>query len=114
MRADTTFGADDLRGTDPKFQQPRFAHYLAAVQRLDRLARARYGKQVIHLAVRWMLDQGIGVALWGARRSDQLQPVAEVAGWSLDAAARSGIDRLLAETITDPVGPEFMAPPART
>jgi hypothetical protein len=23
------------------------------------------------------------------------------------------IDRILAETITDPVGPEFMAPPAR-
>jgi hypothetical protein len=24
------------------------------------------------------------------------------------------IDRILKETITDPVGPEFMAPPART
>ena len=114
MRSDTAFSGDDLRRTDPKFRQPRFAHYLAAVQRLDRLARVRYGKQVIHLAVRWMLDQGISVALWGARRSDQLQPAAEVAGWSLDAAARGGIDRILAETITDPVGPEFMAPPSRT
>jgi aryl-alcohol dehydrogenase-like predicted oxidoreductase len=113
MRADTAFGGDDLRRTDPKFQQPRFAHYLAAVQRLDQLAQVRYGKHVIHLAVRWMLDQGISVALWGARRSDQLQPVAEVAGWSLDAAARTRINRILAETITDPVGPEFMAPPSR-
>jgi aryl-alcohol dehydrogenase-like predicted oxidoreductase len=114
MRADTTFGGDDLRRTDPKFQQPRFAHYLAAVQRLDQLARARYGKRVIHLAVRWMLDQGISVALWGARRSDQLQPAAEVAGWSLDAATQAAIERILAETITDPVGPEFMAPPPRS
>jgi len=114
MRADTAFGGDDLRRTDPKFQHPRFAQYLAAVRRLDQLARQRYGKQVIHLAVRWMLDQGISVALWGARRSDQLQPAAEVAGWSLDAATQAAIDLILAETITDPVGPEFMAPPSRT
>jgi hypothetical protein len=32
-------------------------------------------------------------------------------GWTLDAAAKQEIDRILAETITDPVGPEFMAPP---
>jgi hypothetical protein len=42
-----------------------------------------------------------------------LQPAAEVAGWSLDAAARAAIERILAETIADPVGPEFMAPPSR-
>jgi aryl-alcohol dehydrogenase-like predicted oxidoreductase len=60
-----------------------------------------------------MLDQGISVALWGARRPEQLLPAAEVAGWSLDAAARTRINRILAEAITDPVGPEFMAPPSR-
>src|ERR1700675_1591260 len=37
MRPNTEFDGDDLRRTDPKFQQPRFAQYLAAVQRLDRL-----------------------------------------------------------------------------
>jgi len=83
------------------------------VQRLDRLAQERFGKRVIHLAVRWMLDQGITTALWGARRPDQLLSVDEVAGWSLDAAAKAEIDRILQELITDPVGPEFMAPPAR-
>ena len=35
------------------------------------------------------------------------------AGWSLDAATRARIDRILSETITDPVGPEFMAPDLR-
>jgi aryl-alcohol dehydrogenase-like predicted oxidoreductase len=114
MRADTLFNGDDLRRMDPKFLPPRYAQYLAAVQQLDRFARVRFGKAVIHLAVRWMLDQGISVALWGARRSDQLQPAAEVAGWSLDAAAQAEIDRILAETITEPVGPEFMAPPSRS
>jgi hypothetical protein len=37
-----------------------------------------------------------------------------VAGWQLDGAARGKIDRILRETITDPVGPEFMAPPSRS
>src|SRR5207249_417103 len=98
MRADTVFGGDDLRRTDPKLLEPRFAQYLAAVQRLDRLAQQRFGKRVIHLAVRWMLDQGITTALWGARHPDQLQPVDEVTGWWLDAPTKAEIDRILRET----------------
>src|SRR6202045_619214 len=114
MRPDTIFDGDDLRKADPKFQEPRFGQYLAAVQRLDRLAKERFDKRVIHLAVRWMLDQGITTALWGARHPSQLQPVDEVSGWSLDASAKAEIDRILAATVTDPVGPEVMAPPARS
>ncbi len=113
MRRDSVFEGDDLRRTDPKFREPRFGQYLGAVQRLDRLALQRFGKHVIHLAVRWMLDQGITTALWGARHPAQLQPVDEVTGWQLDASVKAEIDRILCETIIDPVGPEFMAPPAR-
>ena len=113
MRADTTFDGDDLRRNDPKFQSPRFGQYLDAVEQLERLAAHRYGKRVIHLAVRWMLDQGIDVALWGARRPDQLRPVDEIGGWRVDDAGRAAIERILHDAITDPVGPEFMAPPAR-
>jgi aryl-alcohol dehydrogenase-like predicted oxidoreductase len=112
MQPDTSFPGDDLRRTDPKFQPPRFQQYLAAVDQLDRLAN-EYSKSVIHLAVRWILDQGAATALWGARHPGQLAPVGDVMGWSLDAAARAEIDRILRETITDPVGPEFMAPPVR-
>jgi len=111
---DTTFNGDDLRRTDPKFQPPRFAQYLSAVQRLDRFAQERFNKRVIHLAIRWILDQGITTALWGARHPAQLQAVDEVAGWSLDPATNAEIDRLLHELITDPIGPEFMAPPVRS
>jgi aryl-alcohol dehydrogenase-like predicted oxidoreductase len=114
MRPDRKFDGDDLRRTDPKFQPPRFAQYLAAVERLDRLARQRFGKRVIHLAIRWMLDQGITTALWGARNPNQLLPVDEVSGWQLDAPAKAEIDRILRETISEPIGPEFMAPPARS
>jgi aryl-alcohol dehydrogenase-like predicted oxidoreductase len=114
MRTDTVFDGDDLRRSDPKFVAPRFAQYLAAVQRLDQLAQERFGKRVIHLAVRWMLDQGTTTALWGARHPNQLLPVDEITGWRLDASAKAEIDRILRETVSDPVGPEFMAPPARS
>jgi aryl-alcohol dehydrogenase-like predicted oxidoreductase len=113
LQVDAHFEGDDLRLTDPKFQPPRYSQYLAAVRRLDQFARQRYGKQVIHLAVRWLLDQGATVALWGARHPGQLQAIDEVFGWSLDAAAKIEIDRILRESITEPVGPEFMAPPPR-
>ena len=114
MRPDSKFEGDDLRRTDPKFQQPRFGEYLAAVTRLDQLAQQRFHKRVIHLAVRWVLDQGVTTALWGARHPGQLDPVDEVSGWHLDAPAKAEVDRILAATISDPVGPEFMAPPARS
>ncbi|TLZ28553.1 MAG: aldo/keto reductase, partial [Gammaproteobacteria bacterium] len=114
MRIDTKFEGDDLRRIDPKFQPPRFAQYLAAVEQLDQLAREQFQRRVIHLAVRWMLDQGISVALWGARRPDQLDETQDVAGWSLDEATRAKIDRILSEAVTDPVGPEFMAPLQRS
>ena len=113
MQADTAFGSDDLRRSDPKFVAPRFAQYLAAVQKLDQLAQQRFGKRVIHLAVRWMLDQGITTALWGARHPNQLLPADEIAGWQIDASTKVEINRILRETISDPVGPEFMAPPTR-
>ncbi|NBC31694.1 MAG: general stress protein [Alphaproteobacteria bacterium] len=114
MRADSTFAGDDLRKVDPKFQEPRYGQYLAAVARLDRFAQDSFGKRVIHLAARWVLDQpGSAVALWGARRPDQLDAVDEVTGWSLGTDALAEIDRILQDTIREPVGPEFMAPPAR-
>jgi aryl-alcohol dehydrogenase-like predicted oxidoreductase len=113
IRADTTFQGDDLRRTDPKFVQPRLSRYLSAAERLDLLAQYRYSQHIIQLAVRWILDQGATVALWGARHPAQLAAVADVAGWSLDAQFKAEIDRVLRERITDPVGPEFMAPPPR-
>src|SRR5713101_3362777 len=58
MQPDSRFDGDDLRLVDPKFRQPRYSQYLAAVRRLDQLAQQRYRKRVIHLAVRWILDQG--------------------------------------------------------
>jgi aryl-alcohol dehydrogenase-like predicted oxidoreductase len=114
MKAETVFSGDDLRRQDPKFQIPRFHHYLDAVAVLDEFARANYGKRVIHLALRWVLDQpGVAVALWGARRPKQLDPIEQAMGWSLGSEDRAQIDRIVRTAVTDPVGPEFMAPPPR-
>jgi aryl-alcohol dehydrogenase-like predicted oxidoreductase len=114
MRADTAFAGGDLRHTDPKFQPPRFDQYLSAVKQLDDFARKNYGKQVIHLALRWVLDQpGVSAALWGARHPEQLDPVDQVMGWSLSSDAMHEIDGIIRANVTDPVGPEFMAPPSR-
>ncbi len=109
-----TFDAGDIRSVDPKFQEPRFSQYMSAVEQLAAFARAHYGKSVLELAARWVLDRpGISVALWGAKRPDQLDAVAGVMGWKLDAAAMAEIDRIVVEAVTDPVGPEYLTPAVR-
>ena len=114
VKADRAFTGDDLRRSDPKFQPPRLKQYLRAVERLDAFARETYGKHVLHLAVRWVLDrQPVSIALWGARHPAQLDEVADVMGWKLDAPALAQIDRIVTDCVRDPVGPDFMAPPAR-
>ncbi len=114
LNAGTTFVGDDLRKTDPKFLPPRFAQYLQAVQRLEQFAQERYGKSVLALAVRWVLEQpGVSVALWGARRTTELDALQDVMGWRLDGEALTYIDSLVNESVSEPVGPEFMAPPVR-
>jgi len=112
MREDTLFQGDDLRQHDPKFKKPRFSRYLRAVSELDALASERYDRKVLELAVRWVLDQG-AIALWGARHPKQLDRVNQVFGWSLTSQDLQDIDEIVRRNIPDPVGPEFMAPPAR-
>jgi aryl-alcohol dehydrogenase-like predicted oxidoreductase len=113
MTDETRFSGDDLRKKDPKFGAPRLRQYLDTVERLERFASDNYGKHVIHLALRWILDRAdSAVALWGARRPEQLAPIGEVMGWKIDQSAMLEIDAILDETIRMPIGPEFMAPNA--
>lgn len=112
LTPDARFSEADVRHVDPKFQPPRFGRYLDAVAQLDRLAQERFGKRVIHLALRWVLDQpGVSVVLWGARRPEQLEPLQQVLGWKLDEATLAEIDRIPTETGIESFGPEFLAPP---
>jgi aryl-alcohol dehydrogenase-like predicted oxidoreductase len=113
ITAQTIFTGDDLRKQDPKFQGERLRRYLSAAEALKTLARERFDTSLPALAVRWILDQGPTIALWGARRPAQLDPVDEVSGWRLDQAAKSQIDAILRRFVEDRISPDFMAPPAR-
>jgi aryl-alcohol dehydrogenase-like predicted oxidoreductase len=115
LTRDMTFPEGDIRAADPKFQEPRFTQYLDAVDKLKNFAQARYGKSLLELAARWVLDRpGVTAALWGAKRPEQLDAVGGVVGWKLDAAAMAEIDSIVAETVTDPVGPEYLTPRPRS
>jgi aryl-alcohol dehydrogenase-like predicted oxidoreductase len=114
MRLNRKFAGDDLRLKDPKFQQPRFARYLKAADRLGQHAWQNHGKSLLAFAIRWILDRGETMtALWGARNAGQLDAVEQAFGWKLSDDDYAEVDRILRETIKNPVGPEFMAPPPR-
>lgn len=113
LKIDTEFKGDDLRKVDPKFKAPRFEEYLKCIDILEDWVQQKYHKPIISLAVRWVLDKGISVALWGARKPHQLDFIESVWGWHLTEDDLREIDQIVAETIPNPVGPEFMAPPSR-
>lgn len=114
IRADQTFAANDIRSQDPKFQPPRLAQYVAAVEALDRYAQEHYGKRVLHLALRWLLGQpGVTIALWGAKHPAQLTPAKEIFGWNLTGQDMLAIDQIVRETVKDAIGPEYLQPELR-
>jgi aryl-alcohol dehydrogenase-like predicted oxidoreductase len=115
LTRDMQFPEGDIRRVDPKFQQPRFEQYLQAVARLDSYAREHYGKNVLELAVRWVLDRpGVSAALWGAKRPEQLDAVDGIFGWKLNSEAMTEIDAIVAESVSDPIGPEYLTPDVRS
>ncbi len=94
---------DQARRAD-MFHGESYARHLSAVKRLDAFAQEAYGRRVIHLAIRWLLDQpGLSVALWGARKPEQLDAVAGIEGFHLDASAMAEVDRILAGELGEPV-----------
>lgn len=109
MQKDTQFPKDDLRNLDPKFQQPRYAHYLLAVDALKKWAKEKYDKQLPTLAIRFVLDQGVDIALWGCRKQHQLETFSHLWNWKLTDEDKAEIETIL-QLVIDPVGPEFMAP----
>ncbi|HSX03675.1 MAG TPA: aldo/keto reductase [Rhabdochlamydiaceae bacterium] len=106
--------ADDFRKTmDPKFAEPRFSQYLKCTKRLEEWAKDKYDKPLIALAIRWVLDKKINIALWGARKPEQLRGLESIFGWHLRESDFEEIDQIIKETVLMPIGPEFMSPPIR-
>ena len=111
MSKDREFNKGDLRkNADPKFQGQTFENHLRATERLDHYARKNYDKEVISLAVRWILDKGIDAAIWGARKPSQVT-FKNVFGWNLSDEAIAEMEEIVASEVEEPVSPAFMAPP---
>lgn len=92
--------ASDAARRGEMFHGDAYRRHLAAVARLDEFAHREFGRRVIHLAIRWLLDQpGLSVALWGARRPGQLDAVDGVWGFTIGPDAQSEIDRIIAAEI---------------
>ena len=114
LKTDSEFQGDDIRNFDPKFQEPVYDNYLGAVEKLGELASERFGKNVLELSVRWVLDRCENdITLWGARRPGQLDDLAGTVGWTIDDDSMNEIDAILDAFVPNAIGPEFMAPGPR-
>ena len=114
MTKDREFKGDDLRKEmDPKFREPVFSDYLACVNALKEWVKNKYRKPLIALAIRWVLDKNVNVALWGARKPEQLENIDQIEGWELSEEDFDEIDEIIHKYVKNPVGPQFMAPPIR-
>ncbi|MGM0381228.1 MAG: aldo/keto reductase [bacterium] len=103
---------DDIRGEDPKFTD-RKGEYIEAVQEIENYLRERgYSEELAALMLRWTTEQpGVTVALVGARNARQAQNNLQGLNVSLAPEEIERIRSLAEEVISEPVGPEFMAPP---
>lgn len=115
MDKNRKFQGDDLRKDfDPKFKSPAFDEYLQAAKELSEVAQKNHGKTLLELAVRWVLDQGVEIAIWGARRPEQLEPLDKLFNWHVSEETKSAIDEILKRTIKHPQDiTTYFGPPLR-
>lgn len=95
MNENTTFVGDDNRLNDKKFAGDEFKKYLKKVEKLNIFANQNYGKKVIDLALRWILDSSVEVAIFGARRPEQLDAIDNLDGWNINDEGMKEIDKIL-------------------
>jgi len=82
-RAGATFPESDSRSRDPLFAEPKLSQIAAAVDEMAKLAAAQ-GRTAAQMAAAWVLNQpGVTVALWGAKRPEQIEASAGASGWRL-------------------------------
>lgn len=95
-RPGARFPETDSRSRDPLFGDEKLGQIGAAVEEMAQLA-ASYGKTPGQMAVAWVLSQpGVTVALWGAKRPDQIEECAGAAGWTLTEDERGKLAGLFA------------------
>jgi len=111
FKGDETFGENDIRHFDPKFQGDTFKKYAELVKKLDEIAQS-IGKRVSHLAIRWLLQQnGVDVALVGMRNRKQLKENLKATDFVLEKSIIEKMEKIFKESNVPILSPKFMAPP---
>ena len=113
MSKERKFKGDDLRLDDQKFQEPHFSEYLQCVEQLTDWVKEKHKRPLLALAIRWALDKGINIALWGARKPEQMDGVDTIDGWKLTDECFTEIDHIIQKTIKSPIMTSKMGPPVR-
>lgn len=107
------YHGDDLRKYDPKFTEPLVHQYIKAVQALEQFAYQHYQKSILEFSLRWVLDQGT-IALWGARKPEQLNALSHIWDWHIAPEHMAEIDQIIEHCIESPISsPDYLAPPLR-
>lgn len=69
---------------------------MAATRDLEEYAQKNYNKSLLALAVRWVIDRYKGnIALWGARKPQQINGVQDALGWQLTKEDYKKLDEIL-------------------
>jgi aryl-alcohol dehydrogenase-like predicted oxidoreductase len=85
---------DDWRQNSPYFNEPQFSKNLEFVDALRPIA-AKYGKQLNHLAIAWVLmNPAVTAAIVGVRSTGQLEDNLGGAGWKIEAEDMAKIEDL--------------------
>ncbi|TVT28269.1 aldo/keto reductase [Salinicoccus cyprini] len=116
MDKSTTFAEEDIRHSHPMYSEEQFTRHMDALEDLKAFAMER-NKSMPQLAIRWVLSQpGLGIALWGARKPEQLKDVEGTSNWILDETELKEIDDILKRHIDDLESNylEHYAPPHRS
>jgi aryl-alcohol dehydrogenase-like predicted oxidoreductase len=92
---DHVFAAGDGRAKYPMFQGQEWQRNQDFLGELRAIA-AELGKTVAQVVVNWTIhQQGITVALCGAKRPQQIEETAGATGWQLSPRHRAQIDAAL-------------------
>ena len=103
FNADTTFGKNDWRSTGGRpgwnvgvFAEEHFQRNLQVVEELKPIAEVR-GKQMPHLALRWVLSNpAVSVALVGTRTVQEVEDNVAGLEWALSSSDMAQIDAVFA------------------
>jgi aryl-alcohol dehydrogenase-like predicted oxidoreductase len=72
------------------------------IKKLKMLAQERFDKDILHLALRWVLDKREeSIVLWGARKPEQLGPVDDIMHWSIDNDTKNKISNIIKDSSDD-------------